>query len=154
MRLKRRHTNVPALQMAAMPDLIFTVLFFFMIVTHMRENTVKVECQQPEGKDLVRVTNKAAVINIYLGRDLATGDYKVQVENDIVGFDRLPQVLREAADNVPADQEQNIAASLQADRQTPMLYIYKVKKALREAGILKVRHEGIDSGEASTKDPK
>ena len=32
----RRRRGVPSLNVASMPDLIFTVLFFFMIVTHMR----------------------------------------------------------------------------------------------------------------------
>ena len=35
---RRSRHNVPTLNMASMPDLIFTVLFFFMIVTHMRSD--------------------------------------------------------------------------------------------------------------------
>ena len=35
-----RDKGVPSLNMASMPDLIFTVLFFFMIVTHMRSDEV------------------------------------------------------------------------------------------------------------------
>ncbi len=33
---RTKHHHVPSLNVASMPDLIFTVLFFFMIVTHMR----------------------------------------------------------------------------------------------------------------------
>ena len=39
---RTRRNHVPSLNMASMPDLIFTVLFFFMIVTHMRSDEVKV----------------------------------------------------------------------------------------------------------------
>ena len=41
--------SVPSLNVASMPDLIFTVLFFFMIVTHMRSDEVKVRlhCSEP-----------------------------------------------------------------------------------------------------------
>ena len=35
---QKRHSTVPSLNVASMPDLIFTVLFFFMIVTHMRSD--------------------------------------------------------------------------------------------------------------------
>ena len=36
MGFKRRSHEVPGLNTSSLPDLIFTVLFFFMIVTHMR----------------------------------------------------------------------------------------------------------------------
>ena len=34
---RRKKHEMPGLNTAALPDLIFTVLFFFMIVTHMRD---------------------------------------------------------------------------------------------------------------------
>ena len=40
--------SVPSLNVASMPDLIFTVLFFFMIVTHMRSDEVKVRLEVPQ----------------------------------------------------------------------------------------------------------
>jgi biopolymer transport protein ExbD len=51
-----------------MPDLIFTVLFFFMIVTHMRSDEVKVRLQVPAGVEVQKLANKQAVVNIYIGR--------------------------------------------------------------------------------------
>ena len=42
MGFKRRSHEVTGLNTSSLPDLIFTVLFFFMIVTHMRHETVKV----------------------------------------------------------------------------------------------------------------
>ena len=47
-----RDKGVPSLNMASMPDLIFTVLFFFMIVTHMRSDEVKVRLQVPQAKEV------------------------------------------------------------------------------------------------------
>ena len=60
--------SVPSLNVASMPDLIFTVLFFFMIVTHMRSDEVKVRLQVPEGVEVQKLTNKQAVVNLYIGR--------------------------------------------------------------------------------------
>ena len=39
---KRMLRDVPQLNTASLPDLIFTVLFFFMVVTHMRQTTLRV----------------------------------------------------------------------------------------------------------------
>lgn len=48
--MKRRRRQVPDLNTAALPDLIFTVLFFFMIVTHLRDVELKVKYSVPQGR--------------------------------------------------------------------------------------------------------
>ena len=68
MMFRRRSREVPGLNTSSLPDLIFSVLFFFMIVTHMRHVTVKVKYQVPQGKELTRLTKKSAVSYIYIGR--------------------------------------------------------------------------------------
>ena len=57
-RFRKKSHDVPELNTSSLPDLIFSVLFFFMIVTHMRQVTLKVECRVPQGKNLVRLTKK------------------------------------------------------------------------------------------------
>lgn len=44
--------GMPELNTSSLPDLIFTMLFFFMIVTSMREVTLKVQFQVPQGTEL------------------------------------------------------------------------------------------------------
>ena len=78
---RKRH-QVPSLNVASMPDLIFTVLFFFMIVTHMRSDEVKVKLQVPQGKDVQKLANKASVVNIYIGQ--FKGEWAVQLNGDHV----------------------------------------------------------------------
>ena len=56
--------KVPGLNLAAMPDLIFTVLFFFMIVTHMRHDDVRVRYQVPAGTEVQKLQQRTAVINV------------------------------------------------------------------------------------------
>ena len=71
---RRRH-HVPTLNVASMPDLIFTVLFFFMIVTHMRSDEVKVRLEVPAGSEVKKLAGHPAIVNIYIGRqgDKETG---------------------------------------------------------------------------------
>ena len=65
---RQKRGGVPMLNTSSMPDLIFTVLFFFMIVTHMRKVTLKVQYQVPQGKELTRLTKKTAVSYIHIGK--------------------------------------------------------------------------------------
>ena len=51
-RFRESRREVPGLNLSAMPDLIFTVLFFFMIVTHMRDVKPMVRYDVPQGTQL------------------------------------------------------------------------------------------------------
>ena len=64
-RFKQTARQVPGLNTSSLPDLIFTVLFFFMIVTHMRKVTLKVKYQTPAGTELRNLTKKSTVSYIY-----------------------------------------------------------------------------------------
>ena len=44
--------GMPELNTSSLPDLIFTMLFFFMIVTTMREVTLKVQFKVPQATEL------------------------------------------------------------------------------------------------------
>ncbi len=129
MRLKRRKNSVPTLQMAAMPDLIFTILFFFMIATHMRTNTAQVEFVKPQGTNLQKIASDYEVVDIYISR---TGD--IQLNNKVVALHALGTALRHL------DSTKPLCASLQADAHTPMRTITKVKQELRKANILKINY--------------
>ena len=52
--------EVMGLNMTSLPDLIFTVLFFFMIVTHMREVNLKVHYEVPQGTEVQKLGHKAS----------------------------------------------------------------------------------------------
>ena len=64
----RKRRSVPELNTASLPDLIFTVLFFFIIVTHMRQDEVKVRYRVPEGRQLTKMKKKAGVTHVYIGK--------------------------------------------------------------------------------------
>ena len=64
----RSQRSMPQLNTSSLPDLIFTVLFFFMVVTHMRKTTIKVEYRVPQGTELTRLVKKSAVSYIYIGK--------------------------------------------------------------------------------------
>ena len=59
--------EMPALNTSSLPDLIFTLLFFFMIVTTMREVSLKVEFKIPQGTELEKLEKKSLVTFIYVG---------------------------------------------------------------------------------------
>ena len=58
---------MPEMNTSSLPDLIFTILFFFMMVTTMREVTLKVKFTIPAGTELEKLEKKSVVSFIYVG---------------------------------------------------------------------------------------
>lgn len=146
---RRTRRQVPALNTASLPDLIFTVLFFFMIVTHMRKVALKVKYQVPQGTELTRLTKKSTITYIYIGRPTATTDGKPGVGTRIQLNDKYADA-GEVADYVTAernrmspDDAQAMTVSIKADRQTDMGTITDVKQSLRRANILRVNYSAV-----------
>ena len=143
--IKRKHREVPRLNTAALPDLIFTVLFFFMIVTHMRKVELKVKYQVPAGTELSRLTKKSTVTYIYIGRGVGDSDTKMRVQlNDKLSevSDIVDYIVEERKRMSPEDVGK-MTVSIKADRQADMGLITDVKQALRQANALRINYSAV-----------
>lgn len=137
---RRSSHNMPGLNLASMPDLIFTVLFFFMIVTHMRHDDVKVRYQVPAGTEVQKLQQKSAVINIYIGEG------KIQVNNQLTDVEHLPQLIEAERKKLSEDNAERLTVSLKADKHTPMGIIADVKEALQRSFALRINYSGTTAG--------
>lgn len=147
---RRRLRGVPELNTASLPDLIFTVLFFFMIVTHMREVTLKVKYRVPQGTELTRLTKKSAVVYLYIGMpitslDKATGQpMQVQLNDRLVRIDEIADYVSAERDRMSPEDQQQMIISIRADKHTSMATINQVKQELRNAKALKISYSAED----------
>lgn len=136
--------GIPGLNTAALPDLIFTVLFFFMIVTHMRSVPLKVRYQVPEGTELTRLVHKSAVTYIYVGKPFGQDATRIQLNDKIADVaDVAPYVRKEQATMLGEDSE-NMTVSIKADKNTEMGIISAIKQQLRKAEALRVNYSAIN----------
>ncbi len=142
---RRASHQVPGLNTAALPDLIFTVLFFFMIVTHMRKVELKVKYQVPAGTELSRLTKKSTVTYIYIGRGVGGSDTKMRVQlNDKLSevSDIVDYIVEERKRMSPEDVGK-MTVSIKADRQADMGLVTDVKQALRQANALRINYSAV-----------
>ena len=134
--------SVPSLNVASMPDLIFTVLFFFMIVTHMRSDEVKVRLQVPAGVEVLKLANKQAVVNIYIGRH---GDkWAVQMNGNIVAPADIPASIEHIRSGLSAENQSRLTVSLRVDKKAPMGLVSEVKRNLQQAYALKINYSATE----------
>ncbi len=140
MKLKhKREKKIPQLNTSALPDLVFTVLFFFMIVTHMRQNDVKVQVTVPEGEQLQQFQKKHATATIYVGKS-SDGKVSIQVDNTLTDEENLAKVLLDER-NMMADVERDeFTVALKADRDVPIGVIAEIKTILQKINVLHVNY--------------
>lgn len=147
---RRRSRQVPGLNTASLPDLIFTVLFFFMIVTHMRKVTLKVEFQVPQGKELTRLTKKSAVSYIYIGKPVKglQGQYGdstvIQLNDKYASVTEVADYISNEKKRMSAEDQQLMTVSVKADKHTKMGVITDVKQALRQAKALRINYSSTE----------
>ena len=148
-RFRRQHHFIPDLNTASLPDLIFTVLFFFMIVTHMRKVNVMVKYQVPQGTELTRLTKKSAISYIYIGTPLMTNGQssqitRVQVNDKFATPSDITDYITETRNRMSPEDQQEMTVSITADQNTKMSTINDVKLALRKANALKVSYSATE----------
>ena len=139
---QRKRHQVPSLNVASMPDLIFTVLFFSMIVTHMRSDEVKVKLEVPKGTGVQKLANKASVVNIYIGQ--FKGEWAVQLNGDLISPEDIPARIEELRGGMSAENADKLTVSLRADRHTPMGVITDVKQALQQSYALRINYSATE----------
>ena len=143
---RQRQRTVPALNVASLPDLIFTVLFFFMIVTHMRDVDPTVQYNVPEGTELTKEVNKSGLVYLFIGKPVdAQGrviadETRIQMGNRYVTVDEIGAEIEKERNRMSEDDRQRLTVSIRADRDTEMGLINDVKQALRKAGALNINY--------------
>ena len=135
---RRRRHNVPSLNMASMPDLIFTVLFFFMIVTHMRSVPLKVTYQVPAGTEITKLVKKSTVTYIYIGK--VGDDYRIQLNDKLATPAEVETYVKDERARMLPEDARNQTVSIRADRSAPMHLITEVKQALRRAKTYRINY--------------
>ena len=147
-----RNREVPGLNLAALPDLIFTVLFFFMIVTHMREVTPKVRYEVPQGTEIEK-GRKAGLVYLFIGKPVdaqghVVGDEtRIQLNDRYVTVAQLPEEIDKERAKMSEDERARMTVSIRADMDTEMGVINDVKQALRRAGALNINYSATSNNQ-------
>jgi len=135
---------MPEMNTSSLPDLIFTILFFFMIVTTMREVTLKVKFVVPAGTELEKLEKKSAVSFIYVGppTDQLRAQYgsstRIQLNDRYAEPSEVMDFIYQERQSM-SDQSAQVV-SIKADQKTQMGYITDIKEVLRRSWALKVNY--------------
>lgn len=140
--------GMPELNTSSLPDLIFSILFFFMMVTSMREVSLKVQFKVPQGQTAVleKLEKKSLVSFVYIGaptkefQSKMGTESRIQLNDKFAEPDEVQDYIQQERMNMSEADQPFMKVSLKADENTQMGIITDVKQALRKAYALKINY--------------
>jgi biopolymer transport protein ExbD len=141
----KKKTNVtPSISTASLPDIVFMLLFFFMVTTVLRETDLLILNRLPQATQLQKLEKKSLVSYIYVGKPRDTGKFgtepRIQANNVLVIPRDIPNFVAAERSKLDEVEQDKITMSLKVDREAKMGIVSDVKQQLREANALKVNY--------------
>jgi biopolymer transport protein ExbD len=140
---KKGSKSAPEINTGSMSDIIFMFLFFFMVITTIREATLVVKVRPPQASEVQKLEKKSLVSYIYIGapikKDFGTQS-RIQLNDQFATVNDIEEFIvqeREARDEV---DRKLITTSLKIDKETRMGIVTDVKQELRNIGAFKINY--------------
>ncbi|MCR5114105.1 MAG: biopolymer transporter ExbD [Bacteroidales bacterium] len=151
---KNGKKEVPELNTGSMSDIIFMFLFFFMVITTMRESEAKVKFTEPTATEYQKLDKKNSY-TVYMGEPTVQGaallDNAVSIQfNDKLAASTTDEGLKTAVDEfvqssrdasaLKNEDPDKITYYLKIDNNTRMTAVNQLKLALRKKNALKIQY--------------
>lgn len=140
---KKKSGELPAVNTASLPDIVFMLLFFFMVVTVLRKDNLLVKQNFPKA-DQVEKLQKDRSVYIYAGKPSARYSEKYGTEGRIQIGDKLADVnalqfaLTEERAKLLPELQNSVVVALKVDGETNTGLITDIKEELRELNMVKI----------------
>lgn len=144
--VKKRGKAKPEVSTASLPDIIFMLLFFFMVVTVLRDAELKVKVSTPYATELIKLEEKSLVNYLYIGKPVKKYQPiygtkpRIQLGDKFATTADIPLFLERHKIKVPEAKRPLITSSLRVDGEVTMGIVQDVKTQLRKSGQLKVNY--------------
>ncbi|MEQ8578240.1 MAG: biopolymer transporter ExbD [Balneola sp.] len=125
---------------SAMPDVVFMLLFFFMVTTVLREVTLKVKIDLTKATNIEKIEEKRLVSYIYIGPERLPnnrlGNDKVQIDDSIQeDIGAIRQIMYDKL-----LEEQRMIVSLRVDESSEFGLLTDVQEELKKAQTFRINY--------------
>ena len=146
-KFKKKPKAEPGISTASLPDIVFMLLFFFMVTTVLREQEILVDQKIPQATQLQKLQKKTLISYIFIGKPKNTSLYgtepKIQANDALIETPEIVQWVNQERDMLPEADRGGITISLKVDRDVKMGPISDVQDELREADARRILYASI-----------
>ncbi|WP_338410521.1 biopolymer transporter ExbD [uncultured Flavobacterium sp.] len=143
---KKKTGETPGISTASLPDIVFMLLFFFMVATTMKDSDLMIENRLPKADQTSKLFKKEYVMYIYAGKpsDRYQSTYgsnpRIQLNDRLSNPSDIQNFVTSERASRNSDAEPYLTASLKIDREVKMGLVTEIKQELRKADQLKVNY--------------
>jgi biopolymer transport protein ExbD len=142
---KKQGGEMPAISTASLPDIVFMLLFFFMVATVMRQNTLMIENNLPFADQVEKLDKKDLVMYIYAGKPSTNykqfgSEARIQLNDKFADVKDIAAFI--AAERASKREEliPFLTTALKVDKDANMGLIGDIKQELRKQNALKINY--------------
>ena len=143
---KKKSSELPAISTASLPDIVFMLLFFFMVATTMRETNELVENQLPYADQVEKLEKKDLVMYIYAGKPVERyrasvgSEARIQLNDKFASVSEIQAFIYAEREAKREELVPFLTTALKVDKETNMGLVSDIKKELRKAEALKINY--------------
>ena len=136
---------------ASMPDVVFMLLFFFMVTTELRKTAVDVMQRIPQATQLRKLQRKTLVTNLYIGEPKKSEQFgeepKIQAEDVFIEPNDIILWVNREKDKLPENEREQLTVALKVDSEAKRGIIADVETQLRKANARKILYSTLQKVE-------
>ncbi len=143
---KGEKKEMPAIASGSLSDIVFMLLFFFMVTTQMRETENKVVVRIPEASESVKLERKDLASYINIGAPIRRlqaqygNEPRIQLNDSFKTVDDIRDFVAAERDSKSENDRAFMTVCIRADQDVRMGTITDVKQELRRCSALKIMY--------------
>ncbi|MBL7856212.1 MAG: biopolymer transporter ExbD [Cyclobacteriaceae bacterium] len=153
-KFKKKTKTKQEIPTSSMPDVVFMLLFFFMVTTKMRESSIEVQQRIPQATQLRKLAKKSLISYLYIGEPRKIEQFgkepKIQANDVFIEPKDIIQWVNMEKSELDEVERDAITISLKVDSEAKRGIIADVETELRKANARKILY----SSNAKVQDKK
>ena len=142
---KKKSGDLPAISTASLPDIVFMLLFFFMVATVMRENTLMIQNSLPVADQIEKLDKKNPISYIYAGKpsrgyEKFGTEARLQLNDKFADVNEITAFVNAERAALREELIPFLTISLKVDRDANMGIVGDIKQELRKVNALKINY--------------
>lgn len=140
---KKKDSGQVTINTSSLPDIIFMLLFFFMVATTMRETTIYVKVTAPEAHEIQKL-DKTSNVYLYVGvptqAEVFGTDSRIQCNDVFVDMKDVGVEVINNREQLDESKRKKMTVAMRIDQDTKMGIVTDIKQELRSVGAFKINY--------------
>jgi len=143
---KEKSKSLPPVSTASLPDIVFMLLFFFMVSTSIKEVDLKVSVKAPMATEIKKLEKKSLVSNIHVGEPKAQfiktmgTEPRIQLNDAFANVSDIGGYVEAEREKIAEAERPFMTISLKVDEDCKMGVVTDIKQELRRVSALKINY--------------